>query len=787
MRIKLLSNKTINRISAGEVIERPASAVKELVENAIDAGAKKITIRLERAGKNLISIADDGIGMGHDDLALAIQRHATSKLDEEDLLNITSFGFRGEALPSIGAVAKLKITSCPDSSSPNGNDSTNNRSATSASVGSNASTGTTSTSSASANSNSNNVQTNHLISARSIEVIGGNIGELESATRSQGTTVEVRDLFFATPARLKFLRSDRTELSAIMNIIKRIALGYPHIEFQVFHENKQTLHVRPGALDHSLAPGTHEKSEHLRKRIADILGNDFIQNSTQVDFAAENVHIYGYSCLPTYNRATGEEQYLFINNRPVKDKILNIALKVAYQDFIARDRFPVSVLFLEIPTNMVDVNVHPAKTEVRFYDPNTIRSMVISAIKEALSEANHRVSNTTAQQALKYMSKSQTSGGYTKSEQTKRPFSANVANDSFVSAKTTQQSPFFTAEEENFRAAPTTKSALPTASLTSATGQKPSKPMRSDYELAMGTSSSNITERSLAERSLNKPMPKLTPGSQMASAYGAENRDVSYIYEDSSTEATTQLAPKILAAEIEHPKDSVIPKTVRQENMTAIAAIAKGPPVADIYEATTDSEQYRSYPLGAAKAQLHGTYIISQTDDSIIITDQHAAHERLGYEKIKATIAKNGLTKQRLLIPEIIEMQDEALADALIQHSKELNDLGLGFEKFGDKSIIVSEIPSLIGDSNVVQLVKDIADHLHESGENIALTELIEHVTETYACHYAIRSGRKLKGEEMNELLRQMEKTPFSGQCNHGRPTYVQLKLADIEKLFGRR
>lgn len=648
MRIKLLSNKTINRISAGEVIERPASAVKELVENAIDAGAKKITIRLERAGKNLISIADDGIGMSREDLAVAVQRHATSKLDEEDLLNINSFGFRGEALPSIGAIARLKITSCQE-----------------------------------------NADQAHMI-----EVNGGEISAVTVAVRSRGTTVEVRDLFFATPARLKFLRTDRTELTAITSVIKRIALGYPNIEFELMHENKVLLHVKPLG---------NSSEQELYKRVADILGNEFIENSTKVEFASDDISISGYTCLPTFNKATSEEQFLFINRRPVKDKILNIALKVAYQDYMARDRHPITALFLELPTKLVDVNVHPAKTEVRFYDPNSIRSMVVAAIKSALDDTGHRVSNSTSAQAFKYMQKSLSS--------------SNFASDSFVSGNNKEgQSRFVipgVKERSNF-------------------AKEDANKARTDYALAINYN---------------------RPAADSLERLGAE--------------------------------------VIYKEHQQQIADIANAPPV--VYAELHDDEHKRSvtndceYPLGAAKTQLHETYIVTQTKDSIVFVDQHAAHERLGYERIKQQITKNGLIKQRMLIPEIVEMVDAQRAQMLADHAEQLNKMGMTIEIFGEKSIIVTEVPSIIGDTNIYRLVQDIADHLQESGENIALTELIEHVTETYACHYAIRAGRKMNAAEMNELLRQMEETPFSGQCNHGRPTYVELKLSDIEKLFGRR
>lgn len=608
MTIKILSNSTINKIAAGEVIERPSSVVKELVENSIDAGATKIEVILECAGKNLIIIKDNGSGMSKEEMELAIQRHATSKLDEDDLLNINSFGFRGEALPSIGAISKFKITS----------------------------------------------KKRNVDNAYTLAIIGGTIEPTIPTTGNEGTIIEIRDLFFATPARLKFLRTDRTELAASVNILKKIALAYPEISFSLTHDNKPLLKVRG-------QNGTLE--DNRRNRIKEIISTEFIENASIVSYSRDNIEIFGYTSLPTYNRASAEDQFLFINNRPVKDKILNIALKVAYQDYLANGRHPVSVLFLKVNPHFVDVNVHPAKTEVRFHDPNFIRGAVISAIKDALNNSSDRVSTAAATTALNYM----------------RP----AVQVNKLQERTYSQTRF------------QTPNSSPTSTPTP----------RVDYTLSKTDSLINSAPQSVIEDGNNSNIP-----------------------------ATSNF-----------------------------------------------------FPLGAAKAQLHGTYIISQTDDSIIITDQHAAHERIGYEKIKEQIEKNGLIKQRLLIPEIVELPDTDRADLINDNKENLNSLGLSVEKFGNKSIIVSEVPSLVGDVNIQNLICDLADHFSEMGENIALTELIEHVTETYACHYAIRAGRKLKGEEMNELLRQMENTPFSGQCNHGRQTYIELKIGDIEKLFGRR
>ena len=603
--IKILSNSTINKISAGEVIERPSSVVKELVENAIDAGATKISITLECSGKNLIVIKDNGFGMTKDDLELAVLRHATSKLDEDDLLNINSFGFRGEALPSIGAISKFKITSKKRENS----------------------------------------------SSYSLSIIGGKTEPTILANINEGTIIEVRDLFFATPARLKFLRSDKTELASIVLVVKKIALAHPAISFTLSHDGREIINVK-----------SREHPNTIKDRIEEILGKEFTENATEVSLFRDDIEIYGYSSIPTYNRAASDDQFLFINNRPVKDKILNIALKVSYQDYLARDRHPVSVLFIKLNPHFVDVNVHPAKSEVRFHDPNLIRSLVISAVKDALARSSNQVSNIASSTALNYM----------------RPTS--LSSQSFNEKSANNQGRF----------------QLPTS---------PTQNLPISARLDYAVSNTNL-----------------------------------------------------------------LIKTTPQSNVEAPSL-----------EKDTD------FPLGAAKTQLHGTYIISQTPDSIIIIDQHAAHERIGYEKIKEQIEKNGLIKQRLLIPSIIELPDTHRAELLNENKLLLADLGLTIEKFGENSIIVSEIPSLVGDININQLVHDLADHLQSMGEHIALSELIEHITETYACHYAIRAGRVLNAEEMNGLLRLMESTPFSGQCNHGRQTYVELKLKDIEKLFGRK
>lgn len=608
--IKRLSETTINRIAAGEVVERPSSVVKELVENAIDAGASSIEVVLEQSGKNFIQVTDDGHGISKSDLPIAIERHTTSKLSENDIMDITSFGFRGEALPSIASVSRMIITSMEHGAN----------------------------------------------TAYSIEIEGGNIGEVESASISKGTRVEIRDLFYATPARLKFLRSDRAELSASTDVIKRMALAHPNIEFSLIHNGKNIL--------------KYQKAQDQKSRISEVLGSDFIRNSMEIISHRDNIEITGFTSLPTYNKATSEDQFLFINKRPVKDKVLNASMRVAYQDFLASGRFPVAVIFIETNPHFVDVNVHPAKTEVRFRDVSLMRGMLISSIKDALYREGQKVSDTLSTKAL----------------------------GSFQQSVAKYQAP---AHQHQMQAAGIDTKTKPFS------------------------------------------LPKhLTEGA-------GENQHVKTL-----TQAIFNNPPEVRTREEEAAEDK-----------------------------NRDAELY---PLGAAVAQIDATYIISQTTDSIVITDQHAAHERLTYEKLKKSIAKNDIPTQRLLMPEIIELPDEKRSHLLQEKSEELAKCGLVFDNFSDTSIVVTEVPLVIADTNIEKLVNDIADNLLEFGEDLSLSKAREEILETYSCHHSIRAGRKLSLAEMNHLLREMESTECSAQCNHGRPTYVTLKLKDIEKLFGR-
>jgi DNA mismatch repair protein MutL len=601
MPIRVLPPTVVNRIAAGEVIERPASAVKELVENAIDAGASRIDVALREGGRSLISVSDDGGGMSAEELALAVERHATSKLPDDDLTHIATLGFRGEALPSIGAVGRLAVTSRKAGSD----------------------------------------------SAWTLTVEGGAKGAVQPAALAPGTRVELRDLFYATPARLKFLKVARTELDHVEDVINRLAMAHPAIGFTLTDDAKPVLRLGAAAADL-----LSDAAAARLARLAQVMGREFADNALQLDVTREGVRLTGHIGLPTLNRATSAQQYLFVNGRPVRDRLLHGAVRGAYQDFLARDRHPLVALFLELPSQAVDVNVHPAKAEVRFRDAGLVRGLIVGACKHALAEAGHRAATTVATAAL-----------------------------------------------GSFRPAAAPSGWRPNATL----------------------------PRGFAE----------------------------------------------LAASVYAPAESPPPQL---QGVVAPAARAAAPEPA----APAD------YPLGAARAQLHGTYIVAQTADGIVIVDQHAAHERLVYERMKQALAARGIERQALLIPEIVELEGAA-AERLIARREELAELGLAIEAFGPGAVVVREVPALLGVADVKGLVRDLADELAEFGQALSLKERLEEICGTMACHGSVRAGRLLSAAEMNALLREMEATPHSGQCNHGRPTYVELKLADIERLFGRR
>jgi len=596
MAIRLLPPVLVNRIAAGEVIERPAAAVKELVENAIDAGAARIEIVLKEGGQALISVADNGAGMTADELGLAVERHCTSKLPDDDLAVISALGFRGEALPSIGAVSRMRIVSRPPGAA----------------------------------------------NAWEIIVEAGKKHAPVPVAYPAGTRVEVRDLFFATPARLKFLKTPRTERDLAVDTVRRLAMAYPAIAFTVTGDEERVL-LRLTAAEAGTASAR-------RVRLAALLGRDFAENSVEIDAERGGFRLSGLAGLPTLNRALPRDQYLVVNGRPVRDKLLVGAMRGAYQDVLARDRHPIVALFLDGPPAEIDVNVHPAKAEVRFRDSALVRGLIVGALRNALAAAGHRASTTVAAAA--------------------------------VSA---------------FR-----------------------------------------------------------PGELRQHGGGAAASPRQFAFPPPS--------PSLALAETGN---------------GFLRPIAEPEPAA----AAAPSEEA---PLGSARAQLHGTYILAETANGIVLVDQHAAHERLVYEKMKEALAVRGVARQALLLPEVVEL-DEAAATRLAARAKELAEFGLMLEPFGPGAVVVREVPALLPGVDVAALVRDLADELAEWGDALALKERIETVCGTLACHTSVRAGRRLSAAEMDALLRQMEATPNSGQCNHGRPTYVALDLADIERLFGRR
>ena len=606
--IKQLDETVINKIAAGEVVERPASAVKELIENSIDAGCSDITIEVADGGKTLIRVIDDGLGMSDIDLPIALRRHATSKLPNDNLLNINSFGFRGEALPSLGAVGRLRIISHNDG---NG--------------------------------------------AHEINVNGGKISDIKPAARTLGTTIELRDLFYATPARLKFLRSTKSELKAITDTVKGLSISTPNVAF--------TLIDKTGGKSRKILQVQKEKDVSLasiKNRLSRVLGQDFSKNSISIDVTREDVNLTGYVCLPTYARASNAMQYFFVNSRQVRDKQLIGALRAAYSDFMPRDRFPAAAIYINCRPDFVDVNVHPGKSEVRFRDPQGIRSLIVTGIRQVIAIEGHRSSSTLSTAALGAMR-----------EQTHQMPSANNEQ--------------VTKNSQNM-----------------------------DY---------NGNKRFFT-------------------------RDVEPAFQETW-------------------KPSARDFQTKDEHANFI-------------------EEFESFPLGAPIAQFGENYIISQNEDGIVIIDQHAAHERLVYEKLKEQVKNNKIEVQALLVPEILELSEPEIL-VLIEYKDNLSKYGLKLNQFGINSIAVQEIPAILNSENIKKLIFDILDELTDLENSDTLEKKINAVLSRIACHGSIRSGRMLRTEEMNSLLREMENTPNSGQCNHGRPTHISIRMSDIERLFGRR
>jgi len=613
--IRQLDEAAVNRIAAGEVIERPASAVKELVENALDGGATRIKIDIAQGGKLLIRVSDNGCGMDAAQLPLALQRHATSKIDGTDLLDIRSFGFRGEALPSLGAVGRLRIVS----------------------------------------------RTASAATAHEIRVDGGAQGTLRPAAGNPGTTVELADLFHATPARLKFLRSDRAEMQAITEVVKRLAMAEPWCSFRLTECSDA-----PRTVFEAEAQPAEDLFDALSGRLRRIMGRDFIDNALRIDAEREGLHLTGFAALPTYSRGAAVAQHVFVNGRPVRDKLLTGALRAAYADFLSRDRHPAVALFLDCDPHLVDVNVHPAKSEVRFRDPGIARGLVVSALRHALAEAGHRASSTVSDGLLGAMRQGST-----------------------------------------------------------------------------GSADAGGATRRVYQ--MDRP------------SLGAR------------AEALSAQAPGF--AELHHAWSA--------PEITPEAAPAHAP---DATPAAADTDDL---PLGTARAQLHENYILAQTSRGLVIVDAHAAHERLVYERLKRQAAETGISAQALLIPEIVELSAQD-AERLLGHADDLAALGLVIEAFGSGAVAVRETPALLGAIDAGALLRDVLDELDDTGTTGLLREKIDAILSRIACHGSVRTGRRLRGEEMNALLREMEATPHSGQCNHGRPTYVELRLSDIERLFGR-
>jgi DNA mismatch repair protein MutL len=608
MPVRQLPEQVVNRIAAGEVVERPASVVKELVENAIDAGASRIDVFTDGGGRRRIGITDDGSGMTQEDLALAVERHATSKLDDEDLLQIRTLGFRGEALPSIGSVARLSITT-RHKSEPH---------------------------------------------AWSLSVEGGAKSEIMPAALALGTRVEANDLFYATPARLKFLKTERTEAEAIREVVRRLGMARPDIAFTLAGEERAPV-TWAAAL-----PGAAGRLT----RLGDILGADFRQHAIEVRSERDGVIVEGFAAGPALTRANALGQYLFVNGRPVRDKLILGAVRAAYADYLPRDRHPVVALFVTLDSREVDANVHPAKTEVRFRNAGLVRALIVHALKEGLAREGRRTA---------------ANGGEATITAFRPGFAARPG--SWAGTWDWRNSPAY-----------------------------PVGPRPAPFE---GAAAQAFAEQGQAGFDVGGPSADVRMHEQ---------------------------------------------------------------PLADLVDR----------PLGAARTQIHDTYIVSQTRDGLVIVDQHAAHERIVYERLKASLAQNGVQRQILLIPDIVEI-DEATVERLLARTEELASFGLAIESFGPGAVAVRETPSLLGKTNAGGLLRDLAEHMEEWDEALPLERRLMHVAATMACHGSVRAGRRLKPEEMNALLREMEDTPNSGQCNHGRPTYVELKLSDIEKLFGRR
>lgn len=589
--IRRLPDQLVNRIAAGEVVERPASVVKELVENSIDAGASRIDVVLTAGGRQSMIITDDGCGIGHDALALALERHATSKLSDERLIEISTLGFRGEALPSIGSVSRMRVVS----------------------------------------------RVAGADSAFEIACEGGTLKSVRPSSGRTGTRISVEDLFFNVPARRKFLKSDRYEASLVNETIRRLAMANPKIGFSLTIDGRETLKWSSATLDPD-------------QRIFEAMGRDFAPNAIEIDAEREGIRLRGFVGLPTLSRNHARLQYLFVNGRPVQDRLLKGALRGGYSDLLFHDRQPLAALFLDMPREQVDVNVHPAKTEVRFQSAEQVRGLIVGTLKRAFAEHGHRTSTTVS----------------------------NAALGSFQ--------------------------------------------MPSGQAMSSGHRPSALPGIGLAEhqRMFERTAPSFDVGGPSAQPF---------------------------------------------ENAR---------------------EEHADHPLGAARTVVHGNYVIAQNRDGLVIVDQHAAHERIVYERLKSQADAGAIQRQALLLPCVVELEDDEVA-VLLAQGEAIASLGLMLEPFGGQAVVVREVPAALGKADISKLVRDLSGDLLEHREPLALREAIERVLSSMACHGSVRSGRQLNLPEADALLRDMEATPRSGQCNHGRPTYVILSLDDIERLFGRR
>ncbi len=636
MTIRQLSPHLINQIAAGEVIERPASVVKELVENSIDAGASSIEVVSADGGLSLLRVIDNGQGMGEGDLSLCVERHATSKLEDEGLFSIHTLGFRGEALPSIGSIAKLTI----QTRETNGD-------------------------------------------GFELSVDGGVKTELRPSALNYGTIIEVRDLFYATPARLKFQKSSRAETSAIADVVKRLSLAHPDIGFRLTCDGKQRLNLAQVAIG--------DEAGELQ-RIGKIFGQEFVKDALFLDATREDVHLRGFIGLPTLHRANNLMQYFFVNGRPIRDKQILGAIRAAYSDFLPSNRHPYLSLFLTLPPDKVDVNVHPAKAEVRFQDGAFIRGLLIGSIRQAIDEAGHRASSKGGADTLS-------------------AFQSENVQSSFSSHGTTSQAYSPSAQHETL-------------------------------------SGHNINPTD-------------------SGAYFGEEGYSPHVHANFSDEQSTSL------------------RTDGHDQWQSELDGVNVPSGEMLSHDEVLDPKIITKPLGAARAQFFENFIVAQTADGMILVDAHAAHERVVYEKLKKRVVEGQVPSQGLLIPEVIEMDDH-LRDGLLAHSEALQQFGLYLEGFGPRAVAVQEVPALLIKGNIQALVRDLADEISELDATTELKSRLDYVCATMACHGSVRTGRRLLPEEMNALLREMEATPRSGQCNHGRPTYVELKLKDIERLFGR-